>query len=213
MDFDLERIMLTLPGILLALSLHEAAHAWAALKLGDSYSAERGRVTLNPLHHIDPIGFLCLLLFGFGWAKPVMINSAALKNPRRDDILISLAGPGINFLSAFITSFIIIAMDFWNVETIPVYGILILKVVYYFFTISIALGVFNLIPIPPLDGSHVLLNLLPYKYYRFAEYLNRYGWFVLIFLIAFDLLQIGFVVRIIADLFMNFAAQIFLLFF
>ena len=92
MNYLLEKLLI-LPGILLGISVHECAHGYAAVKMGDDTPLMQGRLTLNPLRHIDPMGFICLLLFGFGWAKPVMIDSRNFKNPRRDDALVSIAGP------------------------------------------------------------------------------------------------------------------------
>ena len=101
MNYLLDKLLF-LPGILLGISIHEFSHGYAAVKMGDNTPLLQGRITLNPMKHLDPLGFICLLLFGFGWAKPVMINSRNFKNPRRDDAIVSLAGPVANFLVAFL---------------------------------------------------------------------------------------------------------------
>ena len=101
MDYLLSRL-LVLPGILLGISIHEFSHGYAAVKMGDNTPLMQGRLTINPIKHIDPVGFICLLVFGFGWAKPVMIDNRNFKNPRKDDAIVALAGPAANFLTAFL---------------------------------------------------------------------------------------------------------------
>lgn len=175
----LRQALYSLPAILIALSFHEWAHAYAAFRLGDPTARNLGRMTINPLHHIDPLGFLMLLLVHFGWAKPVPINPRNFKNPRRDDTLVSLAGVCVNFLLALV-----------SMLTIYIYAIAggsngaIAYILYYFCIINLSLMVFNLIPIPPLDGSHVLENLLirrvgPRPFY----FLSRYGNYILLILL------------------------------
>lgn len=170
----------SLPAILIALSFHECAHAFAAYKLGDPTARNLGRMTVNPLHHIDPIGFVCLLLFGFGWAKPVPINPRYFKNYRRDDIIVSLAGITANFLLALV-----------GMAAIYVFAVaggtsyVLANMLYYFLSINLSLMIFNLIPIPPLDGSHVLESLLikvtgpkPFLF------LKQYGYYILLALMV-----------------------------
>ncbi len=163
-------LLFSLPGLLLAFSFHEFAHAYVAYKLGDPTAKNLGRLTLDPIAHIDPLGFIMLLIVHFGWAKPVPVNTRNFKNPRRDDMLVSLAGPGANFLLALILAGIIKIFYVLNVQndyTIQIIATVIFLGVIY----NIGLGVFNLLPIPPLDGSHVLLNLLPSKYaYSFIQH-------------------------------------------
>lgn len=149
--------------ILLILPLHEFAHGWMARRFGDDTALASGRLTLNPFAHIDPIGAILLLLTGFGWAKPVPINPARMRNPRSGIIWTSLAGPFSNLLAA------IVGMILSQV-TLPffyVYGGEVLQMVYLFLrgfvSVNICLALFNLIPIPPLDGSKVLMALLPYR--------------------------------------------------
>ena len=141
--------------------LHELAHAWMALRLGDTTAKDEGRLTLNPIKHIDWLGLLMIMLIGFGWAKPVMINPENLQNKKRDMALIALAGPLINFILAFFLVIIgVVILDF------QVFFVL------HMAFLSIMLGVFNMLPIPPLDGSKVLAGILPdgiYNSYRRYE--------------------------------------------
>jgi Zn-dependent protease len=178
-------LLLTLPIILLSLSLHETAHGFIAYKLGDPTARNMGRLTLNPLKHLDPIGFLCMLLAGFGWAKPVPINSRNFKKPRRDIALTSIAGPISNLLLAFI--FVIILRFSYAPLMSKIYtsamiaGDLSSRLAYYIWVflgiairLNITLAVFNLLPIPPLDGSKILYMFLPPKvYFKIAPY-ERY---------------------------------------
>jgi Zn-dependent protease len=173
--------LLMLPGILLAISIHEFSHGYAAVRLGDNTPMIQGRLTLNPLKHLDPIGFICLLFIGFGWAKPVMINSRNFKNPRRDDIIVSLAGPLSNFIMAFIFMGLIKL-----VVTFMPYSILTQTILDVFggtVTINLVLMIFNLLPIPPLDGHHILGNIggrtVWNFYHKYYEHL-RFGMLLLI---------------------------------
>ena len=141
--------------VLLALSIHETAHGFAAYKLGDPTAKYDGRLSLNPLKHIDPIGALSLFFFGFGWAKPVMINPNYFKNLKRDTALTALAGPVSNILLAFV------GMLFW-VHLVPVlHNAYFTMFIRMFILLNVNLAVFNLLPIPPLDGSKIFLTLLP----------------------------------------------------
>lgn len=175
--------LLILPGILLAISVHEGAHAYAALKMGDNTPLMQGRVTLNPIKHIDPMGFLCLFLFGFGWAKPVMINSRNFKNPRKDDSIVSFAGPLANFITAFVFAFLM-KLVYMNPSD-SVFMEILWQVLRGTVSINLVLMVFNLIPIPPLDGHHILGNIGGAKvwnfYYNYSEHLR----FVMLLLIVF----------------------------
>lgn len=160
--------------ILLAISVHEMSHGFTAFKLGDKTAKYDGRLSLNPLRHLDPFGALCMLLFGFGWARPVMVNPMYFKNHKRDLALTALGGPVSNFLMAYVGMFGLLYL-------VPIFNNVY---IYYFFMsfimINLGLGVFNLIPIPPLDGSKIFLSLLPRKiYYEIMRY-ERYGFIVLI---------------------------------
>lgn len=160
-------ILITLPVILISLSVHELCHGFAAYKLGDPTAKGMGRLSMNPLRHIDPIGFIALLFFRVGWAKPVMIDPRYFKNPKRDMAICSLAGPISNFLLAFIFSFIYVflvriglSLGLLYVAKTSYFEVLCMMAM-YMVTINLGLGVFNLIPIPPLDGSKILYAFLP----------------------------------------------------
>ena len=183
MSYILDKLIM-LPGILLAISIHEFSHGFVAVKLGDDTPRIQGRLSLNPLRHIDPLGFMCLLLVGFGWAKPVMINSRNFKNPRRDDLLVSLAGPVSNFIMAFIFALFMKLVDMYlpvTMTTQVVWAVLSGTV-----QINLVLMVFNLLPIPPLDGHHILGNIggapVWNFYYKYFDQLR----FVMLLLIVFN---------------------------
>jgi Zn-dependent protease len=176
----LSQILATLFVIFCILPLHEFAHGWVAYKLGDSTAKYNGRLTLNPIVSIDPIGSFFLLMFGFGWAKPVPVDKRYFKNPKRDMAITALAGPFANFLAALVGGIIYIAILIWLNITVP-------KFVHDFFLsyifINIALAVFNLIPLPPLDGSKILgaflSNKALYSYYRYQNIIILIAFFVL----------------------------------
>ena len=184
-DFNIMQIVAGLPGLIIAMVIHEYAHARVAVALGDFTPRLTGRLTLNPTAHIDPIGLLMLFLVHFGWAKPVMINAYNFKNPRRDDILVSLAGPGANLVTAF---FSLVALLIYSsaVEGMStgVYWVLRLIIEY-----NIGFAIFNMIPIPPLDGSHVLRQLLPYDLRHKLDGLERYSFLILIVLLMTPVLS------------------------
>lgn len=156
--------------LIIALSVHEFAHAWAADTLGDPTPRSQGRLTLNPLAHLDPLGTLLLFFAGFGWGKPVMFDPYNLKNPKRDTALVAFAGPLSNLIMALGALLIapLFATEWQNIATL-------------FAHINIVLAAFNLIPIAPLDGSKILLGLLPRQLaFEFDEVMRRYGFFILI---------------------------------
>jgi len=168
-----------LPWIIFGLVFHEFCHAWVSNRLGDPLPGQQGRLTLNPLKHLDPIGLLAIILLRFGWAKPVQINPRYYKNPLRDTVWVSLAGPVGNFILAIIFTIIIrVMVNFYIEQRLLNYFILGL---FY----MLALGFFNLIPIPPLDGSKILRYFLRgsvgYQYDR----LEPYGIFILLILLLF----------------------------
>lgn len=146
-------MLYSVPAILLAITLHEFAHGYVSYRLGDPTPKREGRLTLNPLAHLDVVGTLCLLLFGMGWAKPVRINPGSYKNSRIGTMLVSLAGPLMNYLLAFL-SLLVFGLS-------GLYGHGFGEWFSYLALINIGLGTFNLIPFPPLDGSHVLEELVP----------------------------------------------------
>ncbi len=153
-----------LPGILLAVSLHEFAHGWVSWKLGDPTPKREGRLSINPLRHLDPAGAVCMLLFRMGWAKPVMINPWYYKNKKAGIVMVSLAGPLMNVLTGAISIFILAWMDvaaYTGALEVTAVVETIYIMLYYFSQLSINLAVFNLIPLPPLDGSKILGTFLP----------------------------------------------------
>lgn len=182
--------LMALPAILIALSVHEMAHGWVSYKLGDPTPKMTGRLSLNPKAHLDPVGAICLFFFHFGWAKPVQINSRYYKHTKLGIVLVSLAGVAMNFILAFITLLILGLIEKFIAPVIPVteasvriYNI-IYQMIYYGVTINLSLGVFNLIPVPPLDGSKVLFAVLPGKYYNFILQYERYGMIILLLLLC-----------------------------
>lgn len=165
----------SLAAIIVAISIHEFAHAWAADRLGDPTPRLQGRLTLNPRAHLDPIGTLMLILFRFGWGKPVMFDPFNLKNPRRDAMLISLAGPGSNLLSAAIA-----ALAIRLIGQISPISLIVIP----FIIISVSLAIFNLVPVHPLDGGKIIAGLLPKDLADEWEIIQkRWGLILLIFLI------------------------------
>ena len=193
------QILAVLLIIFLILPLHEWAHAFTASLLGDKSIKYRGRLSLNPLSHIDPLGALCMFLVGFGWAKPVPVNSRNLKKPKRDMVLVSIAGPLSNILLAFLGLLFLrifgrLVMPLLLTSSLnPFWGQLI-STTYMFFslfcTLNASLAVFNLLPIPPLDGSHLMAMILPARiYFKYVKY-ERYISFALVLLLVFDILSI-----------------------
>ncbi len=184
--------LILLPVILLSLSVHEMCHGYAAYGLGDSTAKSMGRLTINPLAHIDIIGLVSMMFFGFGWAKPVPVNFSRLKGGRFGPVLVSLAGPGSNLLMAFVFCVVFVCGAMLNVEF--AYGFAG-EMLIYALQINVVLAVFNLIPIPPLDGSKVVLSFLPYKW-QYVVYKNE----PIINVVLFALLYLGVLSPIIGGL-------------
>ena len=186
LDFAWTDLVKIIPSILIGLTVHELAHAIAAIMLGDNSPREAGRLTLNPIKHIDPIGFLMLVVAGFGWAKPVSINWDNLKHPRRDDTLIALAGPASNLLLAFLVALALkLTIHFMAYSPERLFGT-VTSAIMWLIWINVSLAVFNLLPIPPLDGSHAIMNLLSIKSSVVANRYFRYGSMVLLAVIIID---------------------------
>ncbi|MGV3517600.1 site-2 protease family protein [Luteitalea sp.] len=184
---DIGTIVLRFIGLLLALTVHEAAHAWAASRLGDPTARLQGRLSLNPLVHIDPVGTVLLPLLAFtmnapiiGWAKPVPVDGRYLKNFRRDFMWIALAGPASNLLLALLASLLLRVLPLLppSVGAIAVVHPL-LQFLFGFFIVNILLALFNMIPVPPLDGSNVVAALLPPRLAHQWDQVRPYGIFIL----------------------------------
>lgn len=194
----LAELLLSVPAVLWAISFHEFCHGWAAYKLGDPTAAKQGRLSLNPLHHLDPVGTLMLLIFRIGWAKPVPINASYFKHPRRDTVIVSLAGAAGNMLTAFV------CMRLVNFLPAPFFNFGLLQFMELAIFINIGLAAFNLLPIPPLDGSHILYSLLPYRFMNAWYFMERYGTFIILLLVVTNILPalmsplIWFIFRVIA---------------
>lgn len=164
---DFQTTLYALPGILLGLTVHEYCHAWCSYKLGDNTARDQGRLTLNPVKHIDIVGFIFIIIAGFGWAKPVQFNPENLRNYRRDKALIAAAGPLSNLVLGIILAISLRALIYFLSNNI-IDGSIFREHFFYFLfyaaTINFGLFIFNLLPIPPLDGSHIVfsgLNLKP----------------------------------------------------
>ncbi len=193
MDVDL---LYRVPALLIALTVHEYAHALMADSMGDHTPKSMGRLTLNPLAHLDVIGTLMLITVGFGWAKPVAINPSNFKNHKEGLMKVSFAGPGANFFLSFMASFLIAGMGKFGFLTEGIYTFLIWTQLY-----NVWFAFFNLIPIPPLDGSKILLSVLPprqaYEYLK----LEPYSMYILIALLLTG--AVGFILRPLAAAFLN----------
>ena len=160
-------MIFTIIAVLIAITIHEFAHAWVADQLGDPTAKFEGRMTLNPLAHLDPIGTIALFIAGFGWGKPVPVDTYNLQNPKRDEAIISLAGPLSNLVVAIILGLI---LKFVGVE------FFLSSLIFKTILINLGLGIFNLLPIYPLDGSKILLGILPFEIAQEVEsVMKRYG--------------------------------------
>ena len=170
-------IIASIPALIIAAAGHEYAHAKAADLLGDPTPRMMGRLTMNPFVHLDLVGSLALIIGGFGWAKPVIVNPTNFKDPRTDDMIVSIAGPMANILMAFMAYVIMRSLDVVGLlENESLYLVLLLIVVY-----NINFAILNMMPIPPLDGSHILMNFLPLKW---QVHIARFSIVSLLILIA-----------------------------
>lgn len=191
MEHILAKISVMLVPALLAVTLHEVAHGFVADKFGDPTARLLGRLTLNPIRHLDVVGTLALLVFGFGWARPVPVNFQNLHHPRRDMILVSLAGPGTNLAVAVISALLLRGLA-WLAGSGLVAGTMVapalepLRLMAGFsLYINVILGVFNLLPIPPLDGGRVMTGLLPPRQAEMLARIEPFGFVIIIFLVFF----------------------------
>ena len=186
-SFDFEATLLTLPGLILALTFHEYAHARMSDKLGDPTPAAQGRLTLNPFAHLDPVGTFFLIFAGFGWGKPVQIDERYYRTPARDTMLVALAGPVSNFIQSIIWFFVLGALAKFCPENSSQSLVILKNMVLYAALINLSLGVFNLLPLPPLDGSKILRYFLHGKAREVLYTIEQYSTIILLVLFATDL--------------------------
>ena len=190
MNNFITQLIILAPPLLLALTVHEFAHGYVAYRLGDPTAKSLGRLTLNPLKHLDPIGTIAFFFIKFGWAKPVPVNPAYFKNPKKDMLWVALAGPATNLglavISAIVTKFIWALASMLPYSAlaeailVPLNGMLIASV-----WINLVLCIFNFLPIPPLDGSRILTGILPNDLARSYLKVERYG-FIIVLVLAFS---------------------------
>jgi len=195
-----EVLVLLIPVLLFALVFHEFSHGWVANKLGDPTAKNQGRLTLNPIAHLDPIGSMMILFVGFGWAKPVPVDSRYLTNPRKDMMKIAFAGPASNLLLAFLGGILIRLTGYAG----PLTSMLIL-----FTQINISLAVFNMIPIPPLDGSQIFSGIMIRRNPQLVMQLQMYGPQILMGLILFGMFTGISIIWVFMSPFVNFLMFIF----
>ncbi len=212
-DLDIYAMIISIPAILMAFTFHEYAHAVVADRLGDRTPRFQGRLTLNPIAHIDPIGFILILIFGFGWAKPVETNPSAFKNYNRDDLKVSIAGPLANVAVAFVFAFVTTIL----LKIIPYsdLGLVIMLIAKAIVVLNCTFSILNLIPIPGFDGFHILRDLFPKVFYNISDSLYKYQLIVFIAL-ALPIINgnsiLGLIINIpgqaMANMFMHFAQLI-----
>ena len=182
MDWLMSKLLI-LPGIIIGLSFHEFGHAVVSKKLGDPTPENQGRVTINPLAHIDPVGMVCLIFCGFGWGIPVQINPTYYKNRRAGEIMVGFAGVAMNLLLAVIFSLLVrlslMAEGVFGPDLAQVLSLIL----YYTVSINVVLMVFNLLPVPPLDGFGIVTNLFDLEKYSWYDKYYQYGYFILIFMV------------------------------
>ena len=186
---SLSEYLTIIPAVLIAIMVHEVSHGFAAYLMGDDTAKEQGRLNFNPVNHIDPIGFLCMIIAGFGWAKPVPINLANMKNRKAGMVVTALAGPLSNFILAFFCFLIVIVGNLsQSLASNAIFGAFseFMKILA---NLSIGLGVFNLIPVPPLDGSNIIFPFLPNRVKKFMYEYGQYIQFALLALLMFNFLD------------------------
>jgi Zn-dependent protease len=199
-------ILITLPAILIGLSFHEFAHAFAADRLGDRTPRMQGRVTINPVAHVDPFGIIALIFIGFGWGKPVMVDDRNFKHVRRDSLIVDLAGITTNLILAIVFAGIFKLLYIYQYDFLNTYmGGVVAQMVYYIVQINIVLMIFNLLPVPPLDGFGIITQLfnLRQKDWYYQVYNN--GFIILLLLIVFNVTDkvIGPAIGFVSDIVMN----------
>jgi len=181
----IEQALYMIPVLLISLTVHEFSHGYVAYKLGDPTAKNAGRLTLNPLKHLDPVGTLMMIFARIGWAKPVPINARYFKNPKYDIVKVGIAGPLANIFIAFI---VVIPMYIFNVinqiGSLGQFGSWLFMFFYLLYRVNLNLAVFNLLPIPPLDGSKIFYSILPDKiYYTILKYEQYIGFAFLLIIV------------------------------
>ncbi|MEA3288071.1 MAG: site-2 protease family protein [Candidatus Marinimicrobia bacterium] len=208
---DLYTLLLAVPAILIALTFHEFAHAYVAFRLGDPTAKYMGRLTLNPLAHLDPMGTIMIFLIHFGWAKPVPVDPRYLGNPKRDMMWISVAGPAMNMALALASGILIrifLAAGFGHGQPGDITRI-IFQMLYFSLYINLALAFFNLLPIPPLDGSKILAGILPNRYANTLYMIETKGPMILFGIIMFGWVTGFHVLGMVIGPFINFFSGVF----
>lgn len=191
MENLLAKISIMLAPALFAVTMHEVAHGWVADKLGDPTARLLGRLTLNPFRHLDPIGTLALFLFGFGWARPVPVNFSNMSHPRRGMVWVALAGPLVNLTLACLSAALLRLLFVLGAELIHVGSLVdqvlqpVALMVASSLFINVLLGIFNLLPVPPLDGGRVLTGILPERQAAFLARIEPFGFIVVLLLIFY----------------------------
>jgi len=176
---SIEAILIFLVALVVAITIHEFSHAFVAYQLGDPTAKIQGRMTLNPFAHLDPLGTIMILLVGFGWGKPVPFDPFNLRNPKRDSALISLAGPIANIFLALILASLFRIGEFFHIPSLLAISQILQPIVF----LNLVLAIFNILPIHPLDGFKILGGILPKEWYYDWLQMERYGIFLLIFLL------------------------------
>lgn len=191
MEHIIAKIAIMLVPALLAVTLHEVAHGYIAERCGDPTARLLGRLTLNPVRHLDPIGTMALLFFGFGWARPVPVNFRNLRRPKSDMIWVAIGGPVANLSLALCSALLLrglAAVAVTPVGAFPAFGLVaepLALMLAFSLYINVILGIFNLVPIPPLDGGRILSGLLPPRQASFLERIEPFGFLIIIFLVFF----------------------------
>lgn len=202
-DYILKKLFL-IPAILIGFTFHEYAHALVADRLGDKTPKFQGRLTLNPLAHIDLMGFLAIILIGFGWAKPVEVNPNSFKHRYKDDLKVSAAGPVANIVTAFGFSILFVLFQKYfegRIDAASYY--IIFYILLNTISVNTMLFLFNLIPIPGLDGFHILRDLFPKAFYKISGSIYRYQFVILIILVVVAPYILPVPINAIMDLFIN----------
>ncbi len=208
MGFDIDNMLYSLPAVIIGLTVHEYSHALMASKLGDSTAKDQGRISFNPLKHIDPLGMIFIIFAGFGWAKPVQFNQENLRTPRRDKALIAVAGPISNLVLGILSLIIIKILLLLKYLVAGNLYVILMKELFYIAVINLGLFIFNILPLPPLDGSHIFLsgiNLTAETERKFMKF-GSYALFALLIIenrANIDLLPIGKFTDFIVGLFLK----------